>query len=88
MYEFYLTTVKPQVVFVRFVEEIEDTKMTFQNYLTLTTEKTIVLLRKEHLLNHQEGKWKKIITKMTFRNYLTFSINRKNNFILVQRTLT
>ena len=57
--------------------------MTFQNYLIFSiNRKTNLLLRKDYLLNHQEGKWKKIITKMTFRNYLTFSINRKNNLLL------
>ena len=35
--EFYFTAMKPQVdlfSFFRFLEEIEDTKKTFQNYLT------------------------------------------------------
>ena len=38
MNEFYFTTMKPQVDLFSFVflEEIEDTKKTFQNYLTFT----------------------------------------------------
>ena len=39
MNEFYFTTMKPQVDLFSFVflEEIEDTKKTFRNYLTFTT---------------------------------------------------
>ena len=41
---FYFTTMKPQVAFfVRFLEEIEDTKKIFRNYLTFNVfrEKTL-----------------------------------------------
>ena len=44
MNEFVFTTMRR--VFVRFLEEIEDTKKTFRNYLTFNMQNSDTLLRK------------------------------------------